>query len=74
MQRTITLLNVDFEVEFDRAGDVDAIYIGAVEVSDVISPAVSEFIHATVHANADRWFDEYLGEIAAEEQAIRRAA
>lgn len=74
MQRTITQSDVDFEVEFDMAGEVDAIYIGGVEVTDIISHQVREAIETAVVRNAHRWHGEYLAEIHAEELAARRAA
>ena len=74
MQRTITQSGIDFEVEFDAAGDVDAIYIGGVEVTDIISHLVRDAIETVVVRNAHRWYGEYLAEIHAEELAARRAA
>lgn len=71
MQRTITQFGVDFEVEFDRQGNVDAIYIGGTEVSDIISDVTRESIETTVIRNVHRWFDEYHAEMAAEERAAR---
>jgi hypothetical protein len=65
---------VDFEVEFDTAGDVDAIYIGGVDATEVLSKETKNAIGAVVEANCSAWFDEYLNEIAAEELASRRAA
>lgn len=74
MQRTITMHGVDFEVEFDRAGDVDALYIGGTEITEVIRDATKQAIQSTVERNASRWFDEYQRDIAVEELACRRAA
>jgi len=74
MQRTITMHGVDFEVEFDQSGDIDALYIGGVEVTDVIRDTTKGAIRSTVERNASRWFDEYLRDIHAEELAYRRAA
>lgn len=74
MQRTITMHGVDFEVEFDMEGEVDAIYIGGVEVTDIIRDTTKDAIRSTVERNASSWFDEYLRDIAAEELASRRAA
>lgn len=74
MQRTITQSGVDFEVEFDRSGDIDAIYIGGTEVTDILSQPVREAIETSVIRNAHRWYGEYLAEIHVEEIAERRAA
>lgn len=74
MQRTITINGVDFEVEFDTAGEVESICIGQTEVSDVISNHVAQQIVDLVERNSVAWFDEYLREINAEELAARRAA
>ena len=74
MQRTITQSGIDFEVEFDAAGEIDAIYIGGVEVTDIISDAVREAIETTVVRNAHRWHGEYLRDVHYEEIAARRAA
>ncbi|MFZ2974949.1 MAG: hypothetical protein WA049_20160 [Ferribacterium limneticum] len=71
MQRTITMHTVDFEVEFDESGEVDALYIGAVEVTEVISDITKDAIRSTVERNAARWFDEYRAEMAGD---MRRAA
>lgn len=74
MQRTIQMHGVDFEVEFDTAGDVDTIYIGGTDVTEVLSKETKNAIGAVVESNCCAWFDEYLREIAVEEQAARRAA
>lgn len=76
MQRTIHMHGVDFEVEFDREGDIDAIYIGGVDVTEiVISDITRDAIRCCVKANAARWFDEYHLAIAADQRAeMRRAA
>lgn len=71
MQRTIHRHGVDFEVEFDRNGEVDALYIGGIEVTEVISDTTKNSIRATVSDNAARWFDEHDRELAGE---MRRAA
>lgn len=70
MQRTITMHTVDFEVEFDEAGEVDALYIGAVEVTEVISDITKSAIRSTVERNAARWFDEYRAEMAGEMRMV----
>lgn len=74
MQRTIPMHGVDFEVEFDMAGEIDALYIGGVEVTEVISDLTKDAIRSTVERNAKRWFDEFLRDVAAEEHASRKAA
>ena len=71
MQRTIHRHGVDFEVEFDRNVEVDALYIGGTEVTEVISDTTKSSIRATVSDNAARWFDEHDRELAGE---MRRAA
>ena len=71
MQRTITQFGIDFEVEFDIAGEVEAIYIGGTEVSDVINAETREAINTAVIRNAHRWFQDYLSDIATEERAAR---
>lgn len=71
MQRTIHRHGVDFEVEFDRNGEVEALYIGGTEVTEVISDTTKSSIRATVSDNAARWFDEHDRELAGE---MRRAA
>lgn len=71
MQRTIHRHGVDFEVEFDRNGDIDALYIGAVNVTEVIRDTTKSSIAATISDNAARWFDEHDRELAGE---MRRAA
>ncbi len=55
MQRTIHRHGVDFEVEFDRNGEVEALYI---------SDTTKSSIRATVSDNAARWFDEHDRELA----------
>lgn len=75
MQRTIHMHGVDFEVEFDRSGDIDAIYIGGTEVTEVISDLTKDAIRCTVERNAAHWFDQYNRDLAAEQRAdMRRAA
>lgn len=74
MQTNITMHGVDFVVEFDVDGEIDAIYIGGVDVTDVLSIITTDAIRSTVQHNASRWFEEYRREIAAEELACRRAA
>lgn len=74
MQRTIHMHGVDFEVEFDESGEVDALYIGGVEVTEVIRDLTKSAIHSTVERNASFWLSEYLADIAAEERASRKAA
>ena len=64
MQRTIHRRGVDFEVEFDRNGDIDALYIGAVDVTEVIRDTTKSSIAATISDNAARWFDEHDRELA----------
>ena len=71
MQRTIHRHGVDFEVEFDRNGEVDALYIGGIDVTEVIRDITKWSIRDTVSSNAARWFDEHDRELAGE---MRRAA
>jgi hypothetical protein len=71
MQRTIHKHGVDFEVEFTEAGEVDAIYIGAVEVSEVIRESTERAIISEVMMYSADWFAEYRREMANE---MRRAA
>lgn len=75
MQRTIHMHGVDFEVEFDEAGEIDALYIGGVEVTEVISDLTKDAIRSTVERNAKAWFAQYHNDLAAEQRAdMRRAA
>lgn len=71
MQRTIHRHGVDFDVEFTEEGDVEAIYIGGVEVSEVINEATECRLRNDVMAHASDWFAEYRAEMAGE---MRRAA
>lgn len=64
MQRAMTMHGVAFQVEFDRNGEVDALYIGGEEVTDVISDLTKSAIRSTVERNAARWFDEYDRDMA----------
>ncbi len=66
MQRTIHRHGVDFEVEFTEDGEVDAIYIGAIEVSDVIRDSTACQIRTDVMLNSADWFAEYRAEMAGE--------
>lgn len=62
MQRTVPMHGINFEVEFTPTpygADVDEIYIGGAEVTDVLDQAVKLEITAYVESNADRWADEY---------------
>lgn len=74
MQRTIHMHGVDFEVEFDEAAEVVALYIVGIEVTEVISDLTKDAIRCTVEHNATDWFSEYVADIAAEERAYRLAA
>lgn len=71
MQTNLTMHGVDFEVEFDESGDVEALYVGGVDVTEVIRDTTKQSIYCTVQRNAKRWFDEYRQEIADEERAAR---
>lgn len=66
MQRAITMHGVDFEVEFDDAAEVEALYIKGVDVTDVIDDLTKDAIRCTVERNAAAWVSEYLANIAAE--------
>lgn len=75
MQRTITKHGVDFEVEFKEDGTVDAIYIGAVDVSDVLCESTRRALINEVMVNGADWFAEYhVAMAASEQQHMRRAA
>jgi hypothetical protein len=71
MQRTIHKHGVDFEVEFTEGGEVDAIYIGAIEVSKVIRESTERAIISDVMMHSADWYSEYRREMADE---MRRAA
>lgn len=71
MQTNIHCHGVDFVVEFDVDGEIDAIYIGGVDVTEVLSIITTDSIRCTVQHNAKRWFEEYRQEIADEERAAR---
>jgi len=71
MQRTIYKHGVDFEVEFTEEGEVEAIYIGGTEVSDVIRESTERAIISEVMMCSADWFGEYRAEMAIE---MRRAA
>lgn len=74
MQRTITMHGVDFEVEFDEAGEVDAIYIGGTEVSDVIRESTERGIRSKVSMFSADWFAEARLELYMAEREERCAA
>ena len=62
MQHTVTMHGINFEVEFTPGpfgADVDEIYIGGAEVTDVLSEETKQAIEAYVESNADRWAEEY---------------
>jgi hypothetical protein len=65
---------VDFEVEFDETGEVDAIYIGATEVSDVIRESTERGILTKVSMYAADWYAQQRLEIHMEERENRCAA
>ena len=73
MQRTIHMHGTDFGVEFDEAGDIEALSIGGVECGDVISDLTKDALRSTVSRNAAAWFAEYRRD-AADEMRERRAA
>ena len=64
MQRAMTVHCVNFQVEFDRNGEVDEIYINGEEVSGVLADLTESAIRSTVERNAARWFDEYDRDMA----------
>ena len=51
-QRTITMHGVEFEVEFEPSGDIEALYIGGAEVTDVISDLTKDALRSVVSRNA----------------------
>lgn len=69
MQRTIHRHGVDFDVEFDEEGEIDAIYINGVEVSEVIKSSTECAIRNDVMMNAGDWFAQYRAEL---EEARKR--
>lgn len=73
-QRTITMHGVDFEVEFDPSGDIEALYIGGAEVTDVISDLTKDALRSVVSRNASTWFAEYHREMADAARNYRRTA
>ena len=73
MQRTITVHGIDFEVEFSQDATIDAVYIGATEVMDVLCEKTMDEIRFVVESCVDVWFSEYHVQLEAEAKRERKA-
>jgi hypothetical protein len=74
MNRAITMHTVDFNVEFVEEGEIEAIYVGSTNVTEVIRDCTRDALQSVVAYNAARWFREYRQELAMQEREERRAA
>lgn len=62
MQRTVTMHGIDFEVEFTPTpygADVDEIYIGGTEVTEVLCEQTKDAIGTYVDSHAEQWANEH---------------
>lgn len=74
MNREITMHTVDFNVEFVEEGEIEAIYVGSTDVTEVIRDCTRWALESVVSKNAAKWFSEYRQELAMQEREERRAA